>query len=97
MAYLIAVTGLSGAGKTTAIDYLQKIGVGVRIYLGQSGRNDRPCTPSQLESRDVFEFNQLGIQKVIDFANFKIINEAGLDEFETQIRAFWNTVSANNF
>jgi dephospho-CoA kinase len=36
MAYLIAVTGLSGAGKTTAVDYLQKIGVGEKIYLGQA-------------------------------------------------------------
>ena len=35
MAYLIAVTGLSGAGKTTAINYLQKIGAGQKIYLGQ--------------------------------------------------------------
>jgi dephospho-CoA kinase len=35
MAYLIAVTGLSGAGKTTAVNYLQKIGAGQKIYLGQ--------------------------------------------------------------
>jgi dephospho-CoA kinase len=36
MAYLIAVTGLSGAGKTTAVNYLQEIGVGQKIYLGQA-------------------------------------------------------------
>lgn len=36
MAHLIAVTGLSGAGKTTAINYLQRIGVGEKVYLGQA-------------------------------------------------------------
>jgi dephospho-CoA kinase len=188
MAYLIAVTGLSGAGKTTAIDYLQKIGVGARIYLGQAildaviarglpigpenekevrldlrrrhgpaflailaspqihqhlnqytnvlidaifneeeysfmqgicsktasfrliaieadfatrsqrliRRQDRPCTARQLETRDAFELNQLGIGKVIDLANFKVINESGLDEFELQLRALWSAICANN-
>jgi dephospho-CoA kinase len=36
MALLIALTGSSGAGKTTAVDYLEKIGVGQKVYLGQS-------------------------------------------------------------
>jgi dephospho-CoA kinase len=184
MTYLIAVTGLSGAGKTTAIDCLQKIGIGVKVYLGQavldavisrglpsgpeserevrsdfrkqhgsgalavlagpqirqhlgqntnvlldaifdeqeytfvrdlcSGttsfalvsieanfitrsrrlitRNDRPCAPNQLQTRDAFELNQLGIKKVFDRATFKVINEAGLDEFEAQLRALWSTI-----
>lgn len=35
MAYLIGLAGLSGAGKTTAIDHLVSIGVGGRVYLGQ--------------------------------------------------------------
>jgi dephospho-CoA kinase len=35
MTFLIAVTGFSGAGKTTAINYLSDIGVGQKIYLGQ--------------------------------------------------------------
>src|SRR5438067_2069119 len=36
MALLIAVTGLSGAGKTTAISWLANSGVGEKVYLGQS-------------------------------------------------------------
>jgi dephospho-CoA kinase len=31
---LVAVSGLSGAGKTTTIDYLEREGAGRRIYLG---------------------------------------------------------------
>lgn len=34
MAFLIAVSGLSGAGKTTAVDYLKKLGLGEKVYLG---------------------------------------------------------------
>jgi len=185
MAFLIAVTGLSGAGKTTAIDFLQRIGAGEKIYLGQavlgevtarglpagpdservvrsdfraqygsgalavlaapqiqrcldrntnvlidaifdeqeyifirdlrpkisslllvsveanfdtrSGRlmtrNDRPCTPEQLSARDAFELSQLGTQKVIDRANFKVPNEASLDSFEAKLRDLWSTIS----
>ncbi len=35
MALLIAVTGLSGAGKTTAIGHFESIGLGQRVYLGE--------------------------------------------------------------
>jgi dephospho-CoA kinase len=35
MGKLIAVTGFSGAGKTTAIQLLQSAGIGHRIYAGQ--------------------------------------------------------------
>jgi hypothetical protein len=59
-------------------------------------RQDRPCTARQLETRDAFELNQLGIRKVIDLANFKVINESGLDEFEFQLRALWSASCANN-
>jgi dephospho-CoA kinase len=40
MAFLIAVTGLSGAGKTTAIDHLKRVGVGEKVYLGQTVLNE---------------------------------------------------------
>jgi cytidylate kinase len=35
MARLIAVSGLAGAGKTTAIDFLEGAGFGRRVYVGQ--------------------------------------------------------------
>jgi dephospho-CoA kinase len=31
---LIAVAGLAGAGKTTAIDHLESLGAGKRVYVG---------------------------------------------------------------
>lgn len=34
MAALIAAAGLSGAGKTTAIDYLEQLGAGRKVYVG---------------------------------------------------------------
>ena len=36
MAFLIAVSGLSGAGKTTAVDHLKKLGLGEKVYLGDT-------------------------------------------------------------
>lgn len=36
MPSLVAVTGSSGAGKTTAIEYLERQGFGQRIYLGEA-------------------------------------------------------------
>src|SRR5262245_3295471 len=35
MARLIAVSGFAGAGKTTAIDFLEARGFGRRLYVGQ--------------------------------------------------------------
>jgi dephospho-CoA kinase len=35
MTYLIAVAGHSGVGKTTAINHLENLGFGQRIYLGE--------------------------------------------------------------
>jgi dephospho-CoA kinase len=35
MPFLIAVAGLSGAGKTTFINHLETLGAGTRVYLGQ--------------------------------------------------------------
>jgi dephospho-CoA kinase len=40
MAFLIAVTGLSGAGKTTAVDYLKNVGVGEKVYFGDIVLNE---------------------------------------------------------
>lgn len=34
MVFLIGFTGLSGSGKTTAINYLQRLSAGQKIYLG---------------------------------------------------------------
>lgn len=36
MVRLIALAGPSGAGKTTAVDYLEEIGFGQKVYLGQA-------------------------------------------------------------
>jgi hypothetical protein len=41
MSFLIAVTGFSGAEKTTVINYLGDIGAGEKLYLGQA--EDNPC------------------------------------------------------
>jgi dephospho-CoA kinase len=40
MAFLIAVAGLSGAGKTTAVDYLKNLGLGQKVYLGDIVLNE---------------------------------------------------------
>jgi dephospho-CoA kinase len=40
MAFLIAVAGLSGAGKTTAVDYLKDLGLGQKVYLGDTVLNE---------------------------------------------------------
>jgi dephospho-CoA kinase len=40
MAFLIAVSGLSGAGKTTGIDHLKSLGFGERVYLGDAVLNE---------------------------------------------------------
>jgi dephospho-CoA kinase len=40
MAFLIAVAGLSGAGKTTAIDHFKSLGLGQKVYLGDTVLNE---------------------------------------------------------
>jgi dephospho-CoA kinase len=40
MAFLIAVAGLSGAGKTTAVDHLKDLGLGQKVYLGDTVLNE---------------------------------------------------------
>ena len=42
MGKLIAVVGFAGAGKTTAIGFLEGIGAGRRVYVGQT-RTKRGC------------------------------------------------------
>jgi dephospho-CoA kinase len=40
MAFLIAVAGLSGAGKTTAVDHFRDLGLGRKVYLGETVLNE---------------------------------------------------------
>jgi dephospho-CoA kinase len=40
MGMLIAVAGLAGAGKTTAIDHLESLGAGRRVYVGELVLNE---------------------------------------------------------
>jgi dephospho-CoA kinase len=40
MAFLIAVAGWSGCGKTTSVNYLCKAGAGEKIYLGETVLNE---------------------------------------------------------
>ena len=55
MPFLIAVAGLSGAGKTTAIDYLTNFAGGQKVYLGDTVLNEvrargLPATPENERS-----------------------------------------------
>lgn len=47
---LLAVCGLAGAGKTTAVDILERLGEGARVYVGsfvtaEAARRGMPSTP----------------------------------------------------
>jgi dephospho-CoA kinase len=56
MARLIAVSGLAGAGKTTAIDFLETAGFGRRVYVGQlvlDAVRDRGLPPGPQSEKEV--------------------------------------------
>jgi dephospho-CoA kinase len=56
MPILIALTGLSGSGKTTAIRHFEDLGLGVRVYLGQAVLDEvaaRKLTASAANERQV--------------------------------------------
>jgi predicted kinase len=58
-----------------------------------TSRQDRPCTPTELKDRDDLERQRLQTDAVLTAAHHTIVNERSMQEFESDLAAFWKNVN----